>query len=104
MVGERMLLDDGEMWIERGEHVCLIGPNGSGKSTLVEALVGRRELDAGRVQIGHNVELGYLSQHAELPRDDSLTALAHAQARRPGSRRRRPGPSWDGSCSPATTR
>ncbi len=80
LVGERTLLDDGRMWIERGEHVCLIGPNGSGKSTLVEALVGRRELDAGRVQIGHNVELGYLSQHAELPRDDRLTALAHAQA------------------------
>ena len=80
-VGERALLDDAAMWIERGEHVCLIGPNGSGKSTLVEALVGRRELDAGRLQIGHNVEIGYLSQHAELPDDDQLTALAHAQAR-----------------------
>ena len=74
-----MLLDDGEMWIERGEHVCLIGPNGSGKSTLVETLVGRRELDAGAVRIGHNVEVGYLSQHAEVPHDEGLTALAHAQ-------------------------
>ena len=79
-VGQRTLLDEGQMWIERGEHVCLIGPNGSGKSTLVEALVGRRELDAGRVQIGHNVEVGYLSQHAELPHDAQLTALGHAQA------------------------
>ena len=80
-VGDRALLEDGSMWIGRGEHVCLIGPNGSGKSTLVEALVGRRELDAGKLQIGHNVEIGYLSQHAELPRDDQLTALAHAQSR-----------------------
>jgi ATP-binding cassette subfamily F protein 3 len=79
-VGDRVLIDDGTMWIERGEHVCLIGPNGSGKSTLVEALVGRRELDAGRLQLGHNVEVGYLSQHADLPHDDRLTALAHAQA------------------------
>ena len=69
------------MWIERGEHVCLIGPNGSGKSTLVEALAGRRDLNAGHVQVGHNVEIGYLSQHAELPPDDRLTALGHAQSR-----------------------
>src|SRR5918999_222381 len=75
-VGDRVLLSDGAMWIERGEHVCLIGPNGSGKSTLVEALVGRRELDAGKLQIGHNVEIGYLSQHADLPDEDGLTALA----------------------------
>jgi ATP-binding cassette subfamily F protein 3 len=79
-IGDRVLLDDGRMWIERGEHVCLIGPNGSGKSTLVEALVGRRELEGGVVRIGHNVEVGYLSQHAELPNDEGLTALAHAQS------------------------
>jgi ATP-binding cassette, subfamily F, member 3 len=78
-VGGRTLLRDGDLWIERGEHACLIGPNGSGKSTLVEALAGRRELDGGRVQLGHNVEVGYLSQHAELPHDDRLTALAYAQ-------------------------
>ena len=77
--GDRRLLDGGDLWIERGEHVCLIGPNGAGKSTLVKALAGRRGLDGGRMSIGHKVELGYLSQHAELPHDDQLTALAHAQ-------------------------
>ena len=80
-VGDRTLLEDGRMWIGRGEHACLIGPNGSGKTTLVEALAGRRELDAGRLSVGHNVEVGYLSQHADLPHDDQLTALAHAQSR-----------------------
>ncbi len=79
VAGERELLRDGELWVERGEHVCLIGPNGSGKSTLVQALAGRRELDGGRLSVGHNVELGYLSQHAELPDDDQITALSHAQ-------------------------
>jgi ATP-binding cassette, subfamily F, member 3 len=78
-IGDRELLADGEMWVERGEHVCLIGPNGSGKSTLVAALAGRRPLDGGRLSVGHRVEIGYLSQHAELPDDDALTALQHAQ-------------------------
>jgi ATP-binding cassette subfamily F protein 3 len=61
----RTLLEDGDLWLERGEHVSLVGPNGVGKTTLIEALAGRRALDGGRTRTGHNVNLGYLSQHAE---------------------------------------
>jgi len=60
-----VLLEDVEMWLERGEHVSLVGPNGTGKTTLIETLAGRRELAAGRLSVGHNVKVGYLSQHAE---------------------------------------
>jgi ATP-binding cassette, subfamily F, member 3 len=60
----RTLLENGELWLERGEHVSLVGPNGAGKTTLIEALAGRRELDGGRLRTGHNVNIGYLSQHA----------------------------------------
>ena len=62
--GGRVLLEDGELWLERGEHVSLVGPNGTGKTTLVEAIAGTRELDGGRLRTGHNVNIGYLSQHA----------------------------------------
>ncbi len=61
----RTLVEDGELWLERGEHVSLVGPNGVGKTTLIEGLTGRRPLQAGRVKTGHNVQLAYLSQHAE---------------------------------------
>ena len=64
-IGERTLLDDAELWLERGEHVSLVGPNGSGKTTLLRVLSGERELDAGKIRRGHNVTLGLLSQHAE---------------------------------------
>ena len=63
--GALTLLEHAELWLERGEHVSLVGPNGSGKTTLIEALAGRRELAAGRLSVGHNVKIGYLSQHAE---------------------------------------
>jgi ATP-binding cassette, subfamily F, member 3 len=61
----RTLLEDGELWLERGEHISLVGPNGVGKTTLIEALAGRRPLDGGSLKTGHNVNLGYLSQHTQ---------------------------------------
>jgi ATP-binding cassette subfamily F protein 3 len=56
--GEKTLLDETELVLERGEHVALIGPNGSGKSTLLEAIVNG---ELGR--FGHGVQVGYFSQH-----------------------------------------
>ncbi|MGE5283277.1 MAG: ABC-F family ATP-binding cassette domain-containing protein [Chloroflexota bacterium] len=61
----RTLLDEANLEVERGEHVVLVGPNGAGKTTLIEALAGRTEPAAGSVRTGHNVKIGYLSQHAE---------------------------------------
>jgi len=61
----RVLLDQADIEIERGEHVVLVGPNGAGKTTLIETLSGEREPASGSVRTGHNVRIGYLSQHAE---------------------------------------
>ncbi|HWV84654.1 MAG TPA: ABC-F family ATP-binding cassette domain-containing protein [Capillimicrobium sp.] len=61
----RVLIEDGELWLERGEHVSLVGANGTGKSTLVKALAGQRPLDGGKLSTGHNVQVGFLAQHAE---------------------------------------
>ena len=89
--GDRLLLDDAELWLERGEHVSLVGPNGAGKTTLIEALSGRRELAggppaghepivAGKLRTGHNVKIGFLSQHAdELSTGTARTVLEAAQ-------------------------
>ncbi len=72
----RVLIDKGELWIEREEHVSLVGPNGVGKTTLIDALAGRRPLDGGRLRLGHNVTVGYLSQHGEeLEHGDARTVL-----------------------------
>ncbi len=66
-VGEApvILLEHAELWLERGEHVTLVGPNGTGKTTLIETLAGRRPLAGGKLSTGHNVKVGYLSQHAD---------------------------------------
>ncbi|HEV2776617.1 MAG TPA: ATP-binding cassette domain-containing protein, partial [Solirubrobacteraceae bacterium] len=61
----RVLLDDAEIWLARGEHVSLVGPNGAGKTTLIDTLAGVRPLAAGKLSTGHNVKIGHLSQHAD---------------------------------------
>jgi len=67
-VAGRMLVQDGTFHVERGQRVALIGRNGAGKTTLLETLLGRRAPAAGRVKIGHNVEVAYYSQQSlELP-------------------------------------
>ncbi len=78
--GDKELLQHAEMWLERGEHVSLVGANGTGKTTLIETLAGRRELVAGKLRTGHNVQIGYLSQHAdELNTGTARTVLEAAQ-------------------------
>jgi len=61
----RTLLEDATLRVERGEHIVVVGPNGAGKTTLIETLAGERRPAAGKVAAGHNVEVGYLSQHAD---------------------------------------
>ena len=71
--GDKLLLDDASLVLERGEHVALVGPNGSGKTTLLETLLGAREPDAGRIKLGHGVVPAYFSQHeAELPEHGTI--------------------------------
>ncbi len=89
--GTKELLHDAELWLERGEHVSLVGPNGAGKTTLIETLAGRRELAVGKLRTGHNVKIGYLSQHAdELSSGTARTVLeatGHATGLTPGKAR-----------------
>jgi ATP-binding cassette subfamily F protein 3 len=66
--GDKPLLENAGLVVERGQRVAVIGPNGAGKTTLVETLLGIRDPVAGRIKLGHNVTTGYFSQHiAEMP-------------------------------------
>jgi ATP-binding cassette subfamily F protein 3 len=78
--GDKLLLEEAELVIERGEKVGLVGPNGAGKTTLIEAILGLRPFDKGGARLGHGVVPGYFSQHTqELPARGSVLDCAAAE-------------------------
>lgn len=63
---KRLLFENVEMDIKRGEKVCIVGPNGVGKTTLLRLLLQELAPDSGRLRIGHNVTFGYYDQGQQL--------------------------------------
>ena len=62
--GRRIVYDDFSLTIRRGERWCVMGRNGAGKTTLLKVVAGALAPDAGRVEIGASVKLGYFAQQA----------------------------------------
>ena len=61
-----------ELTVNRGDRVAILGANGTGKTTLLRTLIGQMMPLAGEVQLGANVDVGYMSQtQDELPADSS---------------------------------
>ncbi len=80
----RTLLHEAELWLERGEHVSLVGPNGTGKTTLISAIAGHAPFAEGRLKTGHNVMVGYLSQHGEELEFGGARTVLEAAGKRTG--------------------
>jgi len=59
----RRLVDDFTFHLTQGERVGVLGPNGCGKSTLLRAILGEHPLAKGRIALGKNARIAYLSQH-----------------------------------------
>lgn len=63
--GSHILFKDLTIHIKKGETVGLIGPNGAGKTTILKMITGEKKPDAGFIQLGNNVKMGYYSQEQE---------------------------------------
>ena len=60
--GDRVVLDEVSLVVERGERVALIGPNGAGKSTLLRLLSGRDRPTTGSASLGVGARPAYFAQ------------------------------------------
>ena len=63
--GERTIVRDLSLRIQRGDRLGLIGPNGAGKSTLLKLILGQLTPDAGEVRLGSNLQVAYFDQMRE---------------------------------------
>jgi ATP-binding cassette subfamily F protein uup len=72
--GDRALIRDFSYHLLRDDRVGIIGPNGSGKSTLLNLIAGRLAADAGTVDVGQTVKIGYFSQESS-EMDESLRVI-----------------------------
>jgi ATP-binding cassette subfamily F protein uup len=63
--GERAIVRDLDLRIERGDRLGIVGPNGAGKTTLINLLTGLLPPDAGAVRLGVNLEIAALDQRRE---------------------------------------
>ena len=60
--GEKKIIEDFEYIFLKNQKVGIIGPNGCGKSTLLKKIAGLIEPDAGTVEMGETIRLGYFAQ------------------------------------------
>jgi ATP-binding cassette subfamily F protein 3 len=72
--GDKVVYENLDLMVERGERTVLVGPNGAGKSTLLKILAGEVEFQSGKRDEGYNARIGYYSQHraAQLDPEKSL--------------------------------
>jgi zinc transport system ATP-binding protein len=64
--GRKIVLNDVDLTIERGEIVTIVGPNGSGKSTLLRGLIGALRPSTGLVMRKKDLKIGYVPQKLEI--------------------------------------
>jgi sulfate-transporting ATPase len=79
--GDKLLIDDLSFRIPPGAIVGIIGPNGAGKTTIFRMISGKEKPDAGKITIGHTVQLAVVDQTREsLPNDKTAwEAISNGQ-------------------------
>ncbi len=68
--GEKVLIEDFSYLVKRGDRIGIIGKNGSGKTTLLEIITERIKPDAGEIEIGQTVHVGYYDQESRALNED----------------------------------
>ena len=81
---DKVLIDDLDLTLQRGDRLGIVGPNGAGKTTLLRTLLGQLPLLAGDLNVGQNTRIVGIDQQrtgldpSETVRDAVHVALAVA--------------------------
>jgi len=72
--GDKTILKDISLLVERGSKIAFVGQNGQGKSTFIKAIVNEF-VYSGDIKLGHNVQIGYFAQNQAEYLDGEKTLL-----------------------------
>ena len=75
----RMLFSDFSYIFLKNDRIGIIGPNGCGKSTLLKTIIGKIPPDAGEIEVGQTVKIGYFGQENEPPKDESERVIDYVK-------------------------
>lgn len=71
---DHVVFENAGFSIERGNKVAFVGRNGEGKSTMVKCIMNEIE-HGGKMDLGHNVQIGYFAQNQATLLDGELTVF-----------------------------
>ena len=77
--GKRVIYEDFNLTIRRGERWAVMGRNGAGKTTLLKMLAGALAPDGGDVRLGASLKMGYFAQQSLDTMDADLTVFEQLQ-------------------------
>ena len=64
--GERTIIKDFSLRVQRGDRIGLVGPNGAGKTTLLKLLTGEIQPDSGKVALAKTLSGLVIDQQRKL--------------------------------------
>ncbi|HEX8413254.1 MAG TPA: ATP-binding cassette domain-containing protein [Sphingomicrobium sp.] len=64
--GERTIIKDFSLRVQRGDRIGLVGPNGAGKTTLLKLLTGEIQPDSGKVALAKTLSGIIIDQQRKL--------------------------------------
>ncbi|TAH20242.1 MAG: ABC transporter ATP-binding protein [Cytophagales bacterium] len=57
-----VLIKDFTYTFKKGDRIGIVGKNGVGKTTFLNILVGKEQIDSGKIGVGENTSFGYFTQ------------------------------------------
>lgn len=87
--GDKAVLDNVHIKLDRGDRVAFVGQNGQGKTTLAKIIVRELALTSGELQYGHNTQIGYYAQNQSDILQTNLTLLETMEQASPPEMRTR---------------
>jgi ATP-binding cassette subfamily F protein 3 len=78
--GDKEVLFDIDLLVEKGQKIGLLGVNGAGKTTLLKLMAGVEQLTSGQKTVYPNVSIAYFAQHTSEMLDPDSTVIEQVGA------------------------